>query len=742
MSSSHPLLIAWTTLCALALSGCSACEDGAVGELTARAQVAPIALELGPTPVGVRVQGVLTLRNVGSAVLEVSRIALDGTAPFVLEGAPEAQPVPPSGSLPLIISARPTMVGTFETTLWIDHAGAESPQTVVKVRLLAVEPPPCDDGNTCTTDVFDTETAACVHSFADGLACQPADRCVIDAVCQQGVCLGAQKSCSDDSVCTRDVCRQIDGECRFIEDASACDDDNPCTVDTCGPEGCSHTPQPNGEACDDGDACTRADACFAGACVGTGAADGQVCDDGDSCTVGDTCAAGRCTGQSVITAAGAEGSLVFSYPLKAWPSAFMHRREVSLRDDGVFVGMDHLPLTDPPGLSHVIFAMKQCGTPAYEFSYRPPDGHVYVSYVRREMQLAPDGSLRIVVGIRQTRDNGFLPETTSYLLDAAGQATRSIIQVPGGETGRSLLPDGSHIYGTVWPLDEGPIGQDEEPRTNLIVVREDQSGNVLWQHERTSGHWAEFLGTAGPRVLFWASDSWGALDFNTGSVVWSSRTPYIADQMALSTRLNLGLARVGSTGSAFFFSQPTQVVGVEILLGRQVFVYPPTEDLAYIPRTDPVIAADGRIILLMQRAISDPRGDYQPVGLDFVELTSGGEVLSTTPLPYSFPRGFIETRSRDLGDDPYPTVADDGVTYVGYGEQFWAIDPGGQIRWTYTSTLPDAFTATVPLLRDDGVVLVNEGARRVIGLRTNGGRMSADGWASFRHDGRRTNHTP
>jgi hypothetical protein len=219
---------------------------------------------------------------------------------------------------------------------------------------------------------------------------------------------------------------------------------------------------------------------------------------------------------------------------------------------------------------------------------------------------------------------------------------------------------------------------------------------------------------------------------------------FIADEMALSTALNLGVARVGVMAD-FGIALPTQLVGVEILEGRQVFQFPPVEDKAYIPRTDPVIAADGRIILLMQRT-SFAEGVPTPLGLDFVELDAAGNVLHTTPLPYVFPSengmSWGDTRSRDYGDDPFPTVADDGVTYVGYGDRFWAIDPGGRIRWTLTSTMPDAFTATVPLLRDDGVLLIHEGSRKLLGVRTNGARMSQSGWASFRHDNRRTKYTP
>jgi hypothetical protein len=195
--------------------------------------------------------------------------------------------------------------------------------------------------------------------------------------------------------------------------------------------------------------------------------------------------------------------------------------------------------------------------------------------------------------------------------------------------------------------------------------------------------------------------------------------------MALSTGLNLGVAR--ATG---------QLIGVDILQGQQKFMFPPEPDATYVPRTDPVIAADGRILVMMQRNAEDLS---VALGLDWVELDANGNVLTTTALPYVFPIDFWETRHED---DPYPTVADDGVSYVGYGTNFWAIDPGGQIRWTLTSSVPNAYTGTVPLLRDDGVLLINEDHRVIKGIRTNGGRMSQAGWSSFRHDRRRTNFTP
>jgi outer membrane protein assembly factor BamB len=291
------------------------------------------------------------------------------------------------------------------------------------------------------------------------------------------------------------------------------------------------------------------------------------------------------------------------------------------------------------------------------------------------------------------------------------------------------------VFGVIFPLTEGPPTPDQPSRQNLVVVREDVNGAPLWRHERAAGPWAEFLGVAGPRVLFWSRGRFGALDFNTGATVWTRETTFTSDEMALSSALNLGIIRTKPN----FTADSGQLIAVEILEGRQVFEFPPEPSPLYFPRTEPVIAADGTIGVLMQRN-SAPN---LPQRLEWTELDQTGQVASATPVPYVFPEEFGMTRHEDR-DDPYPTVADDGVTYVGYGDGFWAIDPrGGGIRWSLTSTLSeDAFTGTVPLLRDDGVLLINEASRRVIGVKTNGGRMSDDGWASFRHDGRRTNYTP
>ncbi|MCA9553588.1 MAG: PQQ-binding-like beta-propeller repeat protein [Myxococcales bacterium] len=717
-------------LCSLAVTaGCAGCDETGVLSVVPDIEVAPTTLDLGEVPFGVERQGTVTIRNLGNGPLTLTSVRLSDETLFRLQKHPGDVVGAGVSDVAVIAANAPEVVGTYMTTLIIESDDPDEPLEEVPVRLVAVAPPPCDDGNQCTEDWFDTDTSECRHRFADGLTCFPADKCIIDAVCSQGVCLGRQKTCDDNSACTRDYCRQIDGECLFIEDASTCDDGNDCTFDSCNAQGCQHENLPSGEACDDDDLCTVADACFQGACVGRGVREGEACDDSDSCTTGDTCLSGVCTGQSIVDPT-QEGDVVFTYPLINWPSgAFLHRREVSMsRESSVFYGLDHLRLPNDEGLTHVVFAMNQCGSDVYQFSYRPPDAHVLVSYVRRGIQIGQNDLVRMYVGVRQRPQDGYEPQTTTYLLDRTGQVLASGVQTLGGETGRSLLPDGSHIYGVIWPLTQGAPTAEDPARQNLVIVREDVQGNVLWRHERTSEDWAEFLGVAGPRVLFWANGRFGALDFNTGAQVWSQPTAVITKEMALSTDLNLGVARASY-----------QLIGVEILEGNQIFEYPTEVDASYFPRTDPVISADGRILVLMERRNLETQ---QSEGLDWVELDRMGNVISSTRLPYEFPGDCSLTRHEDYYEDPYPTVADDGVAYVGYGDTFFALNPGGGVRWTVTSTIPNAYTGTVPVLRDDGVILFNEKSRAIIGVRSNGGRMSDAGWASFRHDGDRTNFTP
>lgn len=715
-------LLSISTLAFLA----STCTDdgGDLGLVTPKAELSPAEIDLGEVPLGVEVAGVFTLRNAGNRTLTATAVQIDG-AEVVAVATELPLELSPSASTSVEVRATPTELRRYRGRILL-HSNGGVQQGLV--TLTGVRPPDCQDENPCTVGTFDPAQNACVTEFADGTPCEPADACIIDAFCSRGVCLGRSKTCDDGSVCTTDLCRQSDGECVFFANETACEDDNPCTADACGEEGCLHEPIPNGVACDDGDECTVNDACFAGVCRGATLPDGQSCDDDNSCTVNDRCEAGRCTGDNLVHDA-AEGEIVFSYPLQEWEErAFLHRREVSLSDDGALVGLDHLSTDGQTGLIHVIFAMEQCGSPAFSpFTYRPADSQSWVQFVRRAVMIDERSRTRLIVGVRQLPDNGFRPETTSYMLDDAGNVLSSSIRSLGGQTGWSLTPDGSFIWGVVLPTRDGPPPPGEISEDVLTIAREDREGNILWQYGRSTTNWAEFLGVAGPRVLYWSNGRFGALDFATGAPVWSQPTPFIPKEMALSTQLDLGVARAGS-----------QLIAVRLLSGNEVFRFPPGPRADYVPRTDPVIASDGRIILLMERR--DPTSDL-PTELSFVELDVEGRVINERRLPYTYPADPTDARHEDFNDDPYPTVAEDGVTYVGYGDRFWAIDRGGEIRWTLMSTV-NGFTGTVPLLRDDGILLISRGSREIIGVRTNGAGMDVEAWSSFRNDARRTNYTP
>jgi len=209
----------------------------------------------------------------------------------------------------------------------------------------------CNDGNLCTDDACDVDSAQCTTtpnsaSCDDGNACTLADRCA------SGTCVGGgARSCDDGNVCTHDTCNAASG-CRFTNNVDPCNDLNPgtwgdrCSAGICagapvvcapagvcevagtpaGVEDCPAVPERAGVTCDDGDLTTRADACDgAGTCAGVaiaceppsgpcelaGVPDGSACpkpdapagtscDDGDLATRDDRCdGAGGCSGDAI-----------------------------------------------------------------------------------------------------------------------------------------------------------------------------------------------------------------------------------------------------------------------------------------------------------------------------------------------------------------------------------------------------------------------------------------------------------
>ena len=209
---------------------------------------------------------------------------------------------------------------------------------------------PVNDDNQCTIDGCDPATGV-YHTPKVGDVCDLTDPCVENERCRLvGVsvaCVGEEKNCNDNNVCTSDGCdSSLPNGCFHLPNVLSCNDLNPCTIgDTCA----SGTCQPgttqlvcndgnpcttdvceyrvgcrfnyNNDLCNDANNCTQNDRCQVGQCVGTAiscddnnpctldycdAVQGCVyintvdaCNDGNECTTDDRCNAGVCGGTTV-----------------------------------------------------------------------------------------------------------------------------------------------------------------------------------------------------------------------------------------------------------------------------------------------------------------------------------------------------------------------------------------------------------------------------------------------------------
>lgn len=193
-------------------------------------------------------------------------------------------------------------------------------------------PKTCSDANPCTADTCDAKTGACAHAPTKDKVCNDGSKCTLGDACDEnGKCQsGKAKDCDDGDACTVDKCDPNTAACSHpqtpqgasCDDGSyctigdkcdakgactpgqtvKCSDGNPCTGDGCDAKTgqCTFQAFPNGASCDDGDLCTKGDVCSKGSCVAGQAA---PCDDGNVCT-GDTCdpKSGKCTNKNATTA--------------------------------------------------------------------------------------------------------------------------------------------------------------------------------------------------------------------------------------------------------------------------------------------------------------------------------------------------------------------------------------------------------------------------------------------------------
>ena len=163
----------------------------------------------------------------------------------------------------------------------------------------------------CNTTACDPVTGACpVTPTNEGGACDDDDLCTIDDLCVEGACAGSPVVCTDGNPCTEDACDPDTAGCVFLplDDQSPCGDQGVCV------EGqCVCVPDCDGMECgDDGcdgscGECAEGDYCAGGACItpfcGNGLIEGnEECDDGNADT-GDGCTP-ECLMQTYLPAPG------------------------------------------------------------------------------------------------------------------------------------------------------------------------------------------------------------------------------------------------------------------------------------------------------------------------------------------------------------------------------------------------------------------------------------------------------
>jgi alpha-tubulin suppressor-like RCC1 family protein len=154
----------------------------------------------------------------------------------------------------------------------------------------------------CLRGFCNEMTAECEIALDDGAACDDGLFCTVNERCGGGVCgEGEINSCDDDySACEQPECHEESDSCSALplEDGTSCVPASKCVNQaTCQAGGCLGSEvdcsfSPADDDCNDA-ACDT----LTGLCIGVPVTDGSACiDAGNLCTVGKQCVAGACAG--------------------------------------------------------------------------------------------------------------------------------------------------------------------------------------------------------------------------------------------------------------------------------------------------------------------------------------------------------------------------------------------------------------------------------------------------------------
>ena len=242
-------------------------------------------LDLGEDWVGRALTGEVVLQNRGR-----SEQSLEWTLPdngFVIEDPPATAP---SGDTVIRIRFVSDEPGRRTAQVTV-RSGRRQATLTLYASARAI--PECPVALNCHTVAFDLDKGECVNTpIADGTPCDPNNVCMVDPVCQQGVCVGELITCDDGNACTLNTCHPIRG-CEFPP-APPCPGDGVCGVGVCDPEtGCGLEPAPDGTSCGELN-CDAAQVCIAGECVVRDPPDGFICAEPTPCQGAGVCQGSTC----------------------------------------------------------------------------------------------------------------------------------------------------------------------------------------------------------------------------------------------------------------------------------------------------------------------------------------------------------------------------------------------------------------------------------------------------------------
>lgn len=244
---------------------------------------APDSVEFEATFIGFSNELTVELSNES----RVSRSAVvRSEGPFEVESS--SLQLSPGSTAELVVRFRPTVEGASDGVLRVQF---DAQELVVALHGQGLAVPGCESSD-CLERHFEPGRGCVDIEKPEGTSCGAGDRCLVNAVCHRGTCVGSTASCDDGNACTIDGCASETGcthqalECQPSTD--------PCQTSVCDPVlGCRAVPVVDGTSCGAND-CQTAHVCMAGACVQRASPEGSVCAPATTCRPERRCVAGTC----------------------------------------------------------------------------------------------------------------------------------------------------------------------------------------------------------------------------------------------------------------------------------------------------------------------------------------------------------------------------------------------------------------------------------------------------------------